>query len=901
MPAYIWNAIRADNALALIVRALAVVCAVGWPVHANAAPPHAAHNTGNAPSAQSTQALNKTYGADPYNHQLRVALGLALVRDGDYARAEKLLSAAFRKERSDEIEIALARARFSLGRYQDVLDGLRDVGANDAAARLKTLLRLEALLRLRRYDEIIAASGEDSADRDVAFSFAAARAHYGLGDVSAALDLFDDVLRSGYLPHDAWLARARIALGQNDVAFARKAMRRAVEAGMLQSAVAPFMIEADIRDGDFAKARNDINALRVRADGTTNKDVRLVYAAAFLAAAQGDDEAAVRLFDEIASWLATEPRGLLLMAAAKIRSGALAQGEVLLNRHRAASPGDWIALDMAAALNMQKKSYDEALMLTGRYADRASRAAAGQGAYRRFCIYLLQRKYDDAYGEIKQRARKTDDTIVLQTTSGVLFGRAPIAHEGDDCNFAAYKTGIERLRALYAREPHAGSVDLSPTGDEQGAPILLAINSEVLVAMARDDEAAVLLDRALEQAPGFVTAGKLRRRIDVRKGKFWSAQMRLSKSRMDNPDVAAETLALAIARLNAGEAQNARRLLDGLDGRSGLGAALVFAKARAYRELDDTKAHKKLARQISARHNDRTQLKLSARLFEEAGDIDAAFKAAKRAVSAAPGDLETLTLFAGLVRRNDRGRDGVIFLEVLVRRGRDVANARYILARLTHDLGEPATVEKHISVLKDAGAPQADWFEVYRHGEAGEYARAHGAAQKLSSRDYDDPHAAVEASNVAAKAGSIDVAEAILRKAAAARPYDISLVKAVARLRVDYNLPGASDSARKAYLLCDGEAAAATVYALALWRENRSEAALAMSREAVWAGLPTASNSLALAGALKANAYEELARAILRQIRSSPLGHSDQESADKMLQSITRTQAQPNEFKRLRG
>ena len=332
----------------------------------------------------------------------RLEEGRALIERGDYRKAHTILSLAHRRGPSPELEIALARAKFGLGDYRGVL-ALLARGAGDDKDRARNLMRSEALLRLRRFDEAASLAARAGAAGDPAFSFVEARADFGRGFTSRATARIDEVVRSGYALADAYAFRARISLEQNDTVLGRKYLQRAIEAGADTRAIEIANIEADIRDGEFDKAARRIAGLAAQDKDLSRIDPRVSFAEGFLAAAQGDYHNAARKLASVEYWLRTDEKSILPLAVARRKSGDGAQAETLLRRRLDAAPADWRAADQLAALLMDRR--DDAAALATIDAFEGASEARLAGAARRFDYLLRQHRFDEAHGVVWKAAQ----------------------------------------------------------------------------------------------------------------------------------------------------------------------------------------------------------------------------------------------------------------------------------------------------------------------------------------------------------------------------------------------------------------------------------------------------------------------------------------------------------------
>jgi len=831
----------------------------------------------------------------------RITLGMSLLDNGEYKKAETVLGLAYRNRPAPVVEIGLARAKFGLGDYKGVLAVLTDRSAFGPHARERVLLRIEALLKLRRFDEVLTIAGSSGWSSDPAFTFSLARASFGKGDRAQASSYTDEVIRAGYFLSGAWRFRARIALDQNQTSYARKSMERALEAGAGSGVISAMQIEADIRDGKFDLAERAIHNRKMVAGETGSGGPHTVFLDAYLAAAQGAYKEAARKFAAIELWLTTDERGVVALGVAKIMAGDRAQGETVLRRHLEAATLDWAGRDQLAAMQIAKGDYENAAAAISEYV--LAPGGAAPALQRRYQLLMQQRRYDLAYETIAEIARDKSKIFVAgRSAPAVIFGAASELARASDQRNEAFRRDLSLLRALLfeAARMDGGQLLLNAS-DKKRSPVSSLIAGETALAAGRVDEAAQHFERALKAAPDFAAAARLRRLVDVRAGKEKKAAQKLrafAKKYNANNDAALERAALA---LREGDLEEAASILQAISGEASTDEKRLILLARLHRTQGNMALLKKLARRISAGGAGSRRQMLAAMMFEETGDGQSAANALKQALAASPNDAAAVGFFMDMMQRQAREDEAIIFLNVLVKRRPAAHAARYALAKLALKTGDAEKLQAHQDAFKSIETPHLEWLEIERLKKEGRRLDALKAAQRLASRQKSAASTALGDVERLTGLGDMAGAEARLEAALENSPENIALWRALGDLRLSALGSGASEAARAAYLLSGRRADAAALFALALWRENRWQEALAMSREAAWAGLPVEGVSTALASALKDNGYHSLSRVIAAQILFDPTTQRDRESAQNLLQSLNKFPPQGHEFKRLRG
>ena len=822
----------------------------------------------------------------------RLEEGRALIERGDYRKAHTILSLAHRRGPSPELEIALARAKFGLGDYRGVLTLLAR-GAGDDKDRARNLMRSEALLRLRRFDEAASLAARAGAAGDPAFSFVEARADFGRGFTSRATARIDEVVRSGYALADAYAFRARISLEQNDTVLGRKYLQRAIEAGADTRAIEIANIEADIRDGEFDKAARRIAGLAAQDKDLSRIDPRVSFAEGFLAAAQGDYHSAARKLASVEYWLRTDEKSILPLAVARRKSGDGAQAETLLRRRLDAAPADWRAADQLAALLMDRR--DDAAALATIDAFEGASEARLAGAARRFDYLLRQHRFDEAHGVVWKAAQSLgSDTAPVYSADLILGPSSALSLEAAD-KAAAFYENVTAIRRM------SGSEAVGQPASEHTDPISLVIAGEQALDARRYDRAVEFFERALQGAPGFATAARLRRLVDVRGG--------VEQVTADNATTPlAETIGLrdvgdlAAAALRAGEHEAAISLLTEETVSFENDPRLPILLARAYRAAGDDEKLAGLARSLSlAPMAHRRQHIMAARIFESENDIDAAIDVFKQALSARPNDRALVQDFIALSARHDRPEDASRFFNVVVKRVPDAHEMRFHLAMSALVDGDAETFERQRRFFQKAQTPHLEWLEIEAVRAAGDTEKALASARRLAARTGRSADAAIGDAALLVALGDIEAAKQRLASADVNGSESIAQRRYLAEILIEAKDRDAVEPARFVYLSTGRSPNAAVLYALALWGADMKDAAVEIAREAAWSGAPSPGYSIKLAKAMNEAGNTDLSRLIAKQIVSAPLPASEREAALEILALNEPFSPSPPKTKRLRG
>lgn len=870
--------------------------------------------------------------ADP-----RLAQGRALLAAGDYKNAETALEIAHRRAPSAATELALAQAKFGLGDFRGVLALLAETAPDGGEdGRVRESLRAEALLRLRRFDDAAAIADARVSD-DPAFAFVFARSAFGRGDVVTASRLMDGVLRSGYLADESWLFRARIALSQNDTEAARKYVTRAGEAGADSRAIDFLNVEADIRDANFEAAEKILSRRRAPRAAGAQGDPRALYLDGFMAAARGAYRTAAQQLSVIEYWLRADERTAAPLALAKFHAGDPVQAEKLLRRHLDAAPGDVAGADILFRIMMEKDEREAAEAILARYAKAPD--TAGLAAVRRYETLVSAGALEDAYDLVWSAARRGLDITGAARQSGAarLFGPLSAPARAEAARMEGFCRAVLAAQGeIYAdtAERVKGEKDCMGGGDETlsgaDAAITAVLAGEAALSRGRYREAARRFERALKLAPALGASAHLRRLADIRRGKEKVAGQSLkadaarvdtenSKSRRSaygekTPAGLKRAVALAIDRaalaLREGDWQEAIAILEDDDAALYADARAGVLLARAYEGTDDVAALTDVARKLGAAAPMRGDATLAAFLFDRIGDGAAAADVLKRALSDAPNDLEMVSVFWDMMARHGRSREAEIYLDVLVRRARDTDDLRFSLARQALADGDSDAFSRHLGVLKAADGDHYERLVILQLHHDGEGERALDAARRMAVRNAHpgDVRRAMDMAALLRDLGKLREAAKLLDErlsTAAARTGDeaenADAWRYLTKIQLEIGDAGAAEAARRSYLLSRRSPRSANLYALALWRANRSEKALALSREAAWLGSPSREISVSLAEALKKNGYFDLARLIAGQVASAPLPPSDRQAATALIGSLPRAPLGTHELKRLRG
>jgi len=501
--------------------------------------------------------------------------------------AARALGARWRDSRSPEAAHEYAQALLASGLNNELVAAIVKEGlfADDRTAR--ALFRAEALLRLNRYNEAAAIADAPALAGDPYAAFIRVRSIAGAGGGIDQAALSIATRGPEEIAREAWLLRARAALDANDFATLDASLSRAREAGAADARLETCRIERDIRAGDLVRAdaalaaRAKAIAKAASARGEALFDPEGWRLSAMLALRAGDGREAARLADR--ALLGTPGTvGAPFAAFAKWAAGDIAQARALLAAHLRAVPGDWAALDIAAAIALAEGNNEDGDAHLAALARLRPRLAA----FRRLELAAAAGDFDAAMASVKglvgdgplsgAAAALVGPGAALPLLPEPLQADAALAALGAATDLRTARGAVSKLFAL-RRTPvdlAAAAATLSRTGDTAGAGALaleamnaapdfyapLALRLAVLEEQGRVDEALHLHDLFLIAHPARTDAALGRALLLARSGDAPAAAAAFAAL---DPAIAFSTddAALAYAQAATQASEEARALM----------------------------------------------------------------------------------------------------------------------------------------------------------------------------------------------------------------------------------------------------------------------------------------------------------------------------------------------------
>jgi tetratricopeptide (TPR) repeat protein len=596
----------------------------------------------------------------------------------------RAIGARWRASRNAALGAEYARALIAAGLYDELLTEISERGLFKGDAVGAALYRTEAALRQGRYEEALQSGGEGSAFENPYLAYARARAAYALtGDPSAVAEDLARALRGpAELTADAWLFRARLALDANDFETAEAAARRAAEAGADQRSVEAVSIEKSVRAGDLQSAATRLAARMKSAKGAAagklENDFRL---AAMVNLKAGDAESAVRLVEEGRLAGAMDASARLLAALAKWMGGDEAQAYTLASGVLAASPENWTAIDLAAAIARDLGRNDEADALLERLAARRPALALA----RRYGDGVPSTDHDEAFAQFSG----LDDDLASGGVAAALLGAdrnmpALIKEPGASVRMAArLAKSINENDARGMRKAALAAVDGG------GGVLTIALAGEAFRRIGDFDRADDAFARASAAEPGFFAPLGARVRLFVDRGNRPAAIGLLREFLVVNPVNLEALVAMAILEEESGAARAAAASFSSLAPKEVFAdEAAAIHYARAALKTGPAALELMLER---AREN-ATSMRLLGRIYSAVGDDERAAAAFRLALIADPADLEVPGEYFAAMERLGRGDEARTLLAEIVRRRPDARGAGDALAAAGDEIGKSVEI-----------------------------------------------------------------------------------------------------------------------------------------------------------------------------------------------------------------
>ncbi len=276
--------------------------------------------------------LKNVLQKDPKNAEARYLLGLSLLKNGDAGAAEIELNKALELgSRSDELQVALARARLDKGEAEKVISGFGSLtlASPKMQAELRAIVGMAQLGR-NRFDDARKAFTEALAldSTDATANLGMARIAASQNDFTQAMSRVDAVLGASPSNLEALMLKGNLLEAQGQSEPAEKAYRDALQVAPHQVAPRLSLISLLITNQLFDKAATEVDALQKIAP----RDPRSFYAKALLFVGQRKFPAAKEAILQVLKVAPNHVPSLMLAGMAAMETGAYGEAESYLRK-----------------------------------------------------------------------------------------------------------------------------------------------------------------------------------------------------------------------------------------------------------------------------------------------------------------------------------------------------------------------------------------------------------------------------------------------------------------------------------------------------------------------------------------------------------------------------------------
>jgi len=360
--------------------------------------------------------LKNAVAADEKNAEARYQLGTLYLQTGDAVSAEKELKRAREAGyAADTINPLLARALIRQGEFQRVLDELpAPTGETPAAAAMLTT-RATAELALGRKD----AAREDLtqaqklAPNDPSVQLALARLALADNDVEQAMRAIDQALQADPANRDGWLLKGDLLRATRKPAQAAEAYRAALKTDAEN-------IDARLALAAIALEENRLADARVEVSAALKAAPNNLLARYTQAQIEFRDKKIEVARDQLAGVLKAAPNfmpALLLGGAIEYALGNVQTAETQLNKVVKAAPGNLYARRLLAASQLRLGRVDDAARtlapaLKTAPQDAGIQVVAGE-------IALAKKDFAAASAYFEQAAKLSPDSAAIRTELGL--------------------------------------------------------------------------------------------------------------------------------------------------------------------------------------------------------------------------------------------------------------------------------------------------------------------------------------------------------------------------------------------------------------------------------------------------------------------------------------------------
>jgi putative PEP-CTERM system TPR-repeat lipoprotein len=725
--------------------------------------------------------LKNAVQADPDNGEARLELGIAELRIGDAASAEKELRAArARKVEEERIAPSLAQALLRQRKYQELLD---DVPAGKRSAAAEAEIRLDrgyALLALKRRQE----AGQAMEEAVALMPKPGARAQLGLAEVKVAngdLDAAGAIVQQAVAAQPdfaaGWLLAARIdeTLGRKEEA--RKKLDKVLELdpGNLEARTIRASLLGDA--GQLDRAQADIaTVLKAHpADPGAN------FVQATLQVRRKEYRAVETSLQKIGN-LADFPRGLYLLATANLALGEVVQAEEHMGRYHTLLPDDALGAAFYANILLTRGNAQKAIEVlkpaVARHADNAELLSLLSGAYIRDGQNDKAAALLDRLSALAGHKAGVHDAIAWQRlqlgeANAALSQLDQAAPGGADRPETAILRVFALLQAGKQKEAIAALEDLKKERPKDPAipnmvgnllakhdasaarvnyraalalqpdfrPALLGM-AQLDLAIGKRDEARAVYDGILKHDPVALDALMGQARISIAENRLDDGILWLEKARNGNPRSVEARLALAGAYLRRKEAARAVTIAQEASLIAPRDPRVLDMLAQAQIANGDARAAVGSARHLveAAPRSAQAELRLADAALA-AKDEAAAHAAFGSALALAPDQATVQSAFVSYATRSGSTDWAVGHMRELIAKQPDNPNLYAVLGDLLTATGKyPEAIAAYSDGLKSKADPMLAVRLARAYLEAGDGPKAVALLQDWVKRDGGDLH-----------------------------------------------------------------------------------------------------------------------------------------------------------------
>jgi putative PEP-CTERM system TPR-repeat lipoprotein len=548
----------------------------------------------------------------------RFLLGSALIEEGDFVGAEtELRKALDLKFPKDRVIPQLVKSLLAQGKSKKIIDDFSRVELSlpDAKASLKMSLT-SAYAREGQLDNSQASL--DAAlladPRNAPARLVLARQKAGKGDMSAALDLTDAVIRDAPGSFDAWLLKGDIFLyDKKNEADALAAYKKSIEINPKFLAGQTAVITLLMHQGDFGGASLQISTIK--------------------------------------KLLGQHPQVTLLEGQLAFRKQDFKAAKYLSQQVLAAAPLNFQALQLAGVVALQLGSWDQA----EEYLTQAVKVAPDFPMPRRALVQTFLRSGQPAKALAALQYfldREIADADLLSLAGEVYLQNGDVKKAEVYFRQASDKSPNDGKKKTSVAVTHlvSGQVDVALnelqtiSASDEGVSADLALISVNLKRKAFD-QALKAIDSLEKKQPGKPLSAQLRGRTLVAKNDIAGARQSFERALEIEPTYFPAVSSLAALDMLALHPENAKKRFEALLSKSPKNSAAFIALAEiAIRSgAGNSEVATLLDNAVKANPTDVAARLLQVDFYLRINDLKASVSAAQNAVSVLPESAEILT------------------------------------------------------------------------------------------------------------------------------------------------------------------------------------------------------------------------------------------------------------------